>query len=176
MTPLLTLYAMHIAWGTFATQGDLSFYPGIQLKSKEGAQVPFPEPEIDLIALRGENLVILAECKESTKHQVQEEKAAKDAKQIGKLVRLADHLEAPTVVYASATEFPVEKSALLTQVSSDAKAEIRWLDGYDLLDPLEPIMHPLSHPTVPGQRIEKHGDWGAVYLDWVRRSINNPVG
>lgn len=174
LTPLLALYAMHIAWGTFSRQGDLSFYPGLKLKAKDGTNVPFHDPEVDLVAMQGKSL-ILVECKESADHLAYEEKASTDARQLGNLVTLADHLGASMVIYAAATQFPVDKSVLLAEVPSDASAEVRCLDGYDLLDPNH-MAHPLSFPSVSDERMSKPENWEADYLDWIRSAIGNPPG
>jgi len=55
------------AWGRTPCGSGLGYYPGVELKSKESARVPFPHKEVDRVALHGSNLV-LAECKESTEH------------------------------------------------------------------------------------------------------------
>jgi hypothetical protein len=173
LTPLLTLNAMYIAWGTSSIYGGLGFYPGIELKAKEGADVPFPNKEIDLVAMRGESL-ILAECKESTEHLAQEEDSTRFARQLGDLVKLADHLGASLLLEASSTTFPEDKSPLLKEVPTDHLVDLRWLDGHDLLDP-NFILHPLSYPPATGERINKPEGWEEDYLDWVRRTVAPPT-
>lgn len=169
LTPLLTLNAMHTAWGTSSIYGGLSFYPGVEIRAKEGADVPFDHREIDLVAMRNGEL-ILAECKESAEHLSRPEEASLFAQQLGDLAVLADHLGASRLLVASSTEFPADKAALLAEVPTDASAEIEWLDAYDLLDP-NIILHPLSHPTATGERAGKPDGWESSYLDWARRSV-----
>ena len=55
---LLTLCAMHTAWGTSSIDGGLGFYPGVELRAKEGADAPFEYKEIDLVAMRGGDLIL----------------------------------------------------------------------------------------------------------------------
>ena len=55
--------------------------------------MPYPEKEVDLVALHGRDLV-LAECKESTEHLAEAEKAARFARQTAEMVVLADYLGA----------------------------------------------------------------------------------
>lgn len=167
LTPLLSLYAMHVAWGTGPGGDALGFYPGVKLEAKKGAGVPFPEKEIDLVVVRGEDL-ILTECKESTGHLAKEE--AEFAGQLGDLVKLADHLGASLVLGTSSTAFPEDKGPLLREVPADHSVEIGWLDGHDLLDP-NLYLHPLAHPPATGGRIGKPEGWEAGYLDWVRTSV-----
>ena len=52
--PLLTLCAMHTAWGTSSIDGGLGFYPGVELRAKEGADAAFEYKEIDLVSMRGD--------------------------------------------------------------------------------------------------------------------------
>ena len=171
LTPLLTLYAMHLAWGISSIHGDLGFYPCVELRVKDGAHVPFEHKEIDLVAIRGGNL-ILAECKESASPFSEPEEAAAFARQIGELVVLADHLGALQVLAASPTAFPEDKDPLLAEVPPDSSVDIVWLDDYDLLDP-HPYFHPLNYPTATGDRADKPEGWDKDYLDWVRRSVTN---
>ncbi len=169
LTPLLTLYAMHAAWGTSSIYGGLGFYPGVEVRAKEGVDVPFAHKEIDLVAMRGSNL-ILAECKESTEHLSEPGEASLFAGQLGDLVVLADHLGASQLLVASSSMFPEHKDPLLADVPADHSVDIGWMDGHELLDP-NFFLHPLSHPTAMGQRANKPEGWKNDYLDWVRRSV-----
>ncbi len=134
LTPLLTLHAMHLAWGTSSIHGGLGFYPCVELKAKGGADVPFDKKEIDLVAMRGREL-ILAECKESAKPFSQPGEATSFARQLGDLVVLAEHLGASRVLAASPTQFPDDKGVLLATVPADGSVDVDWLDDHDLLDP-----------------------------------------
>lgn len=169
LTPLLTLNAMHVAWGGWSTRGDIGFYPGIEITAKEGADVPFPHKEIDLVAMMGGTLII-AECKESAGHLAKPEKVSEFAQQLGDVVVLADHLEAARVLVASSTPFPEDKDQLVAEVPAEHSVDIRWLDSHDLLDP-NVILHPLAHPTADGERIDKPEGWEDDYLEWVRTSV-----
>jgi hypothetical protein len=169
LTPLLTLYAMHAAWGTSPVYGGLGFYPGVELTAKEGADVPFEHKEIDLVAIRRGEL-ILAECKESTEHLSDPEETSLLAEQLRDLVVLADHLGASQLLVASSTDFPDDKEALLAGAPADRSVRIAWLDGRDLLDP-NVFMHPLSFPSATGERVGKPQRWEEDYLEWVRRSV-----
>jgi hypothetical protein len=80
LTPLLTIYAMHAAWGTSSIYGSLGYYPGVEIRAKNGAKVPFAHKELDLVAMRHGDL-ILAECKESTEHLSKPEEASLFARQ-----------------------------------------------------------------------------------------------
>jgi hypothetical protein len=121
--------------------------------------------------MRGGDL-ILAECKESAESLSDPGEASLFARQLGDLVVLADHLEASQLLVASSTTFPDDKDALLAEVPEDHLVDIGWLDGYDLLDP-NIFLHPLSHPTASGERINKPEGWETDYLDWARRSVTN---
>lgn len=125
---------MSRAWGDRPSGEGLSFYPGVELRAKKGARVPFSKKELDLVALRGRDLV-LAECKESTEHLAKPEKASKFARQLADTIVLADYLGASQLLVSSSTTFPVEKEALLQEVFADHFVELLWLDGRDLLDP-----------------------------------------
>ena len=85
---------------------------------------------------------------------------------------LADHLGASQLLVASSTAIPDDKDALLAEVPADHSVDIGWLDGHDLLDP-NFTLHPLSHPTSTGERINKPEGWETDYLDWVRRSVTD---
>lgn len=171
LSPLLTLYAMYVAWGTSAISGGLGFYPGIELKAKEGADVPFENKEIDLVALRG-NSLILAECKESGETLSDPTEASLFARQLGDLVVLADHLDAEQLLITSSTTFPENKESLIGEVPAGYSVELTWLDGYDLLDP-NLVLHPLAHPLPTGERHNKPSGWEIGYLDWVWRSTTD---
>lgn len=170
LTPLLTLYAMHAAWSRASIHGGLAFHPGVEIRAKQGADVPFAHREIDLVAMRGGDLV-LVECKESAEHLSKPEEASLFAQQLRDLVVLADHLDASHLLVASSTEFPDDKDALLTGMPADHSVDVGWLDGHDLLDPH--FLHPLSLPTATGERISKPEGWETDYLDWARRSVTN---
>jgi hypothetical protein len=171
LTPLLTLYAMHAAWGVSSTYGTLGFYPGVELSAKDGVQVPFQHKEIDLVAMRGGDL-ILAECKESAHHLSDPGEAAEFARQLGSLARLADHLGATQFLVTSSTPFPDHKGALLSEVPSRHSVDFVWLEDRDLLDP-DFVLHPLNYPQVASQHTDRPEGWDADYLDWVRRSVTN---
>jgi hypothetical protein len=171
LTPLLTLYAMHTTWSTSSIDGDLGFYPGVELRAKEGADVKFDHKEIDLVAMRGGDL-ILAECKESAHPLSESGEAAAFARQLKDLVELADHLEASKLLVASSTAFPEDKAPLLCEALSRHSVEIIWLDGRDLLDP-DFVLHPLNYPQVASQRTDRPEGLDVDYLDWVRRSVTN---
>jgi hypothetical protein len=173
LAPLLTLYAMHLAWGSSSIQGGLGFYPGVELRAKEGADVPFANKEIDLVAMRGSSLV-LAECKETTEILSEPDEVASFARQVGDLVVLADHLGAAHLLVTSSTTLPEDKGPLLGEVPAKRSVEISWLDGHHLLDP-NFILHPLSHPPVTGERYEKPEGWETDYLDWARRSVTDHI-
>jgi hypothetical protein len=169
LTPLLTLYAMHAAWGASPVHGGLGFYPGVELTAKEGADVPFDHKEIDLVATRRGEL-ILAECKESAEHLSEPGEASLFAEQLRDLVVLAEHLGASQLLVASSTVFPDDKGSLLDGVPANRAVDIGWLDGRDLLDP-NVFMHPLSFPSATGERVGKPERWEDDYLDWVRRGV-----
>ena len=57
--PLLTLCAMHTAWGTSSIDGGLGFYPGVEVRAKEGADAAFEYKEIDLVCMRGDLILDL---------------------------------------------------------------------------------------------------------------------
>jgi hypothetical protein len=171
LTPLLTLHAMDIAWGSLFPYGVVGFYPGVKIKAREGADVPFCEKEIDLVAVRG-NELILAECKESTEYLSAPEKASQFAWQLGDLVKLADHLQAPQLVVASSTSFPENRETLLSKTPTNYSVDISWLDGRDLLDP-DDFAHPLSNPSSTSERADKPKGWETGYLGWVRRNVIN---
>jgi hypothetical protein len=136
VAPLLALYAMHARWGsTFASEG-FGYYPGIKLKKRSGASVPVDrEIEIDLVALWG-GRPVLVECKESAEHLGDTDEAEDFAAQLGDQVRLAEHLGARTVIVASPSRFPEDKSILTSRVPEGVGVEIEWWDQYVLLDPL----------------------------------------
>jgi hypothetical protein len=169
LTPLLTLYAMYAAWGSFSTYETLGFYPGVEIKARDGANVLFQHKEIDLVAMRGGDL-ILAECKESAHHLSDPGEAAEFARQLRGLVRLADHLGASHLLVTSSTPFPNDKELLLSEVPSRHSVEIVWLDDRDLLDP-DFVLHPLSYPEVKNRRPDSPEGWDADYLDWVWHSV-----
>ena len=56
--PLLTLCAMHTAWGTSFIDGGLGFYPGVEVRAKDGADAAFEYKEIDLVCMRGGDLIL----------------------------------------------------------------------------------------------------------------------
>jgi hypothetical protein len=164
LTPLLTLHTMAAAWGGRPSGVGLGFYPGVVLKAKEGARVPYPEKEVDLVALHGRDLV-LAECKESTEHLAEPEKAAKFARQIAEMVVLADYLGASQLLIASSTVYPVEKATLLREIPADHSVELTWLDSHDLLDP-----HYFANPLA-FEGANKPEGWDKEYLELLRRSL-----
>ena len=170
LTPLLTLHTMAQAWGDRPSWEGLGFYPGVELQAKEGACVPYVKKEIDLVALRGRDLV-LAECKESTEHLAVPEKAAEFASQLADTVVLADHLGASQLLIASSTTFPVQKETLLRGVPADHSVELVWLDGRDLLDP-HFFANPLAFLGAGGGAGKPEGS-ETDYLDWVRRSVTD---
>ncbi len=174
LTPLLTLNAMHTAWGGSSIRGDIGFYPGIEITAKEGAEVPFTHKEIDLVAMMGGTL-ILAECKESAGHLEDPEKASEFAHQLGDMIVLADHLGAAQVLVASPTHFPEDKDPLIAQIPAEHSVKISWLDSRDLLDP-NVMFHPLAFPTADGSRIDKPVGWKNDYRDWIRRSVTDQTG
>lgn len=168
LTPLLTLHTMAAAWGGQPSGLGLGFYPGVVLKANEGASVPYPEKEVDLVALHGRDLV-LAECKESTEHLAEPEKAAGFARQIAEMVVLADHLGASQLLIASSTVYPVEKATLLRETPADHSVEVSWLDGHDLLDP-----HHFANPLAfegASSGADKPEGWDKEYLELLRRSL-----
>lgn len=173
LTPLLTLHAMSGAWGSRSSGEGLGFYPGVELKAKKGARVPFPKKELDLVALRGRDLV-LAECKESTEHLEAPEKATVFARQLADTVGLADHLGASELLIASSTTFPVEEEALLREVPGDHSVELSWLDGRDLLDP-HFFANPLAFSGARGGA-GKPEKWDEEYLELLRSDLADPSG
>jgi hypothetical protein len=168
LTPLLTLHTMAEAWGGRPRGENLGFYPGVEIKAKKGARVPYPKKEIDLVALRGRDLV-LTECKESTEHLAESEKAAEFARQIADTVVLADHLGASHLLLASSTMYPVEKETLLRETPADHSVEVSWLDGHDLLDP-HYFANPLAFEGASGGADKPKG-WDKEYLELLRRSL-----
>jgi hypothetical protein len=159
---------MAAAWGGRPSEVGLGFYPGVVLKAKEGARVPYPEKEVDLVALHGRDLV-LAECKESTEHLAEPEKAAKFARQIAEMVVLADHLGASQLLIASSTVYPVEKATLLRETPADHSVEVTWLDGHDLLDP-----HYFANLLAfkgASSGADKPEGWDKEYLELLRRCL-----
>jgi hypothetical protein len=143
----------------------------VELKAKEGADVPFENKEIDLVAMRGGDL-ILAECKESARPLSDSGEGAAFARQLGDLVVLADHLGASQVLAASSTAFPEDKDSLLAEVPSQPLVDVIWLDDYDLLDP-NIFVHPLNHPTVTREYASKPEGWDTEFLNWVQWSVAN---
>jgi hypothetical protein len=143
----------------------------VEMRTKEGADVPFARKEIYLVAMRGSAL-ILAECKESAELLSELEEASLFARQLGDLFVLADHLGASKLLVASPSAFPDDKNALLAEVPADYTVHIDWLDSHDLLDP-NIVLHLLSHPTATGERVSKPEGWENDYLDWARRSVTN---
>jgi len=162
---------MHTAWGTSTTYGGLGFYPGLEIRAKDGADVPFAHKEVDLVAMLGD-VLILAECKESAEHLSNSKGASEFARQLGDLVELSDHLGASQLLVSSSTCFPDDKTTLLSEVPADRSVDIVWLDSRDLLDP-NIVLHPLRHQTAAGWRADKPEGWANDYLDWVRRSVAN---
>lgn len=173
LTPLLTLHAMAGAWGDRPGGKGLGFYPGVELKAKAGARVPFFKKEVDLVALRGDDLV-LAECKESTEHLAVPEKAAEFARQLADTVVLADHLSASQLLVASSTAFPVDKETLLHEVPDNHSVELSWLDGHDLLDP-HFFANPLMFPGASGGA-GKPDRWDEEYLGLLRQGLTDNGG
>lgn len=165
LTPLLTLHAMSRAWSDRTSGEGLGFYPGVELRAKEGARVPFPDKELDLVVLRGSDLV-LAECKESTEHLVEPEKASEFARQLADTVVLADHLGASQLLVTSSTTFPVEKEVLLQEAPADRSVELLWLDGRALLDP-HFFWNPLAFLGASGGAGKPEG-WDDEYLESLR--------
>jgi hypothetical protein len=168
LTPLLTFHGMAAAWGRWSRGEALGFYPGIEIKAKEGARVPYPKKEIDLVALRGRGLM-LAECKESTEHLAVPEKADAFTRKIAETVILADHLGASRLLVASSTMYPVEKATLLREAPADHSVEVTWLDGRDLLDP-----HYFANPLAlegASSGADKPEGWDKEYLELLRRSL-----
>jgi hypothetical protein len=150
----------------------------VELTAKEGASVPFAHKEVDLVALRGSDL-LLAECKESTEHLAVPEKAARFARQLADSAALADHLGASRLLVASSTAFPRDKSPLLREVPAGRSVELVWLDGRHLLDPFF-TANPLSFPRaeVPGadDYVGKPDNWGQEYLELLGASLADAVG
>lgn len=173
LTPLLTLNAMVGAWGGRPTGGGLGFYPGVELKAKKGARVPFPKKEIDLVALSGGELV-LAECKESTEHLASSEKADEFARQLADTVALADHLGASRLLVASSTTFPVKAEVLLREVTAGHSVELTWLDGRDLLDPSY-FANPLAFRGAGGRAGKPEGR-DEEYLELLRKGLSGADG
>ena len=171
LTPLLTVYAMHAAWGTSSIDGGLGCYPGVELRAKEEAAIRLEHKEIDLVAMLGGDL-ILAECKESVRPFSDPGEAAAFARQLGDLVVLADYLGASQVLAASPTAFPEDKAPLLSEVPARTSVEIVWLDDHALLDP-NIMVHPLNHPIVRNERAGKPEGWETDYLEEVRWSVTD---
>ncbi|MDQ4000613.1 MAG: hypothetical protein M3283_06360 [Actinomycetota bacterium] len=165
LTPLLTLHLMSAAWGDRPSGQSLGFYPGVQLQAKKGACVPFPDKELDLVALRGRDLV-LAECKETTEHLAKPEEASDFARQLADMIVLADYLGASQLLVASSTTFPVEKEVLLKEAPADYSVEVLWLDGRDLLDPYY-FANPLIFSGASGGAGKPEG-WDQEYLESLR--------
>lgn len=136
VTPLLALHAMHAKWGySFAREG-FGYHPGIKLEKRDEASVPVNSIEIDLVALWGAK-PILVECKESAEYLHDDPgQANKFAEQLAKQVKLAQHIDAPTLIVASPSRFPEDKSSLTSQVPEGSTVEIEWWDKDTLLDPL----------------------------------------
>jgi hypothetical protein len=170
---LLTLHAMSRAWGDRPSGEGLGFYPGVELRAKKGARVPFPKKELDLVALRGRDLV-LAECKESTEHLAEPEKASEFARQRADTIVLADYLGASQLLVASSTTFPAEKEALLQEAPADCSVELLWLDGRDLLDP-HFFANPLTSPGASGGAGKPEG-WDEVNLQSLRIGLADTDG
>jgi hypothetical protein len=173
LTPLLTLHAMSEAWGDQSSGEGLGFYPGVELQAKEGARAPFDKKELDLVALRGRDL-LLAECKESTEHLAEPEKASKFAHQLADTIVLADHLGASQLLVASSTTFPVPKESLLQEAPADRSVELVWLDGCDFLDP-HSFANPLAFPGANGGAGKPEG-WDEEYLESLRIGLADTGG
>jgi hypothetical protein len=169
LTPLLTLHAaMSTAWGDRPSGEGLGFYPGVELRAKQGACVPFPKKELDLVALRGRDLV-LAECKESTEHLAEPKKASELSefvRQLADTIVLPDHLGASKLLVASSTTFPVEKEVLLQEAPANHSVELLWLDGRDLLDPHR-FANPLAFLGASNGASKPEG-WDEEYLESLR--------
>lgn len=168
LTPLLTLRVMIEAWHEKLGAGGLCYYPGVELKAKEGASVPFPHKEIDLVTMVDGSLV-LAECKESTGYLHDSEKASRFARELADSVVLADHLGASRLVMASSTTFPDDKAPLLRKVPEGHSVELLWLDERDLLDPH--FLNPLSFQGAGGSKPE---GWEADYLKLLQARLFAP--
>jgi hypothetical protein len=135
--------------------------------------VPFPKKELDLVALRGRDLV-LAECKESTEHLAEPEKASEFARQRADTIVLADYLGASQLLVASSTTFPAEKEALLQEAPADCSVELLWLDGRDLLDP-HFFANPLTFLGASGGAGKPEG-WDEVNLQSLRIGLADTDG
>lgn len=135
MTPLLVLYAMHAKWGSSCAQEGFGYYPGMKLKKRDGAAVPLDDIDLDVVALWSKKPV-LVECKESAKPFNDPDEATKFAVQLGKRVKLAEHVGARKVIVASPSRFPEDKSTLTEHVPEGSTVEIEWWDEDVLLDPV----------------------------------------
>lgn len=139
VTPMIALYRMHQMWGSNFSRSSLAFYPGVEYKATIGAAVPIDRGEIDLVAMRRGQL-ILVECKESGEHLSNPVEAKELSNQLGNLAVLGEHLNASRIVVATATAFPEDKDSLLDQVSPDWADRIEWWDSSELLDPALPLV------------------------------------
>ncbi|CAN5906842.1 hypothetical protein BH23ACT11_BH23ACT11_00550 [soil metagenome] len=135
VAPLLALYAMHAKWGSSFAREGFGYYPGVEVKKRDGASAPVDHIEIDLMALWG-GIPVLVECKVSAEHFNDPNKAEEFAGQLAKQVKLAEHIHARKVIVAAPSRFPEDKSILTRQVPEDATVEIEWWDEETLLDPL----------------------------------------
>lgn len=170
LTPLLTLRTLLEAWRGGPGDIGFGFYPGVELRAKEGAEAPFAHKEIDLVAVHGSDLV-LAECKESTEHLCDPEKASRFARQLADSIVLADHLGASRLVIASSTAFPEDKASLLREVPAGHSVELLWLDERHLLDP-NFFANPLSFPRVDGG-VGKPEGWEKEYLKLLGAALSD---
>ena len=172
VTPLLSLHALNIFWRGSTNKEGLGFYPGIELEAKEGADVPVDRKlEIDLVVLRGENLVFV-ECKEDGNVLDDPKEASEFALQLGELVEVAEHFGVEQVLVTTPTSFPADKSSLIERVSKDCQVSIVWLDGETILDP--DIDHPLSYLGGDPSEYSKPEGWADEYLEWVGQTVASP--
>ncbi len=79
---------MHARWGSTFAQEGFGYYPGIELKKREGNSVPVDHIEVDLVALHG-GRPVLVECKESAEHLGAPGGAEEFAGQLADQVQLA---------------------------------------------------------------------------------------
>ena len=163
VAPLLALYVMHAKWGSSFAREGFGYYPGVELKKRDGASAPVDHIEIDLMALWG-GVPVLVECKVSAEHFNDPNKAEEFAGQLGKQVKLAEHIHARKLIVAAPSCFPEDKSILTTQVPRETTVEIEWWDEETLLDPLY-----LANDQKPNDASRWH-------LEWLANSLASSFG
>lgn len=161
VTPLLAIYAMHAKWGSSFAREGFGYYPGLDLKKRDGASVPVDHIEVDLFALWG-GRPVLVECKESAEHLAEPAKAEELKEQLADQSKLAEHIGARKLIVASPSRFPEDKSILTGRLPPETTVNIEWWDEDTLLDPL-----------YFGEDLRAN-DPEKWHLEWLSRTLDAP--